>query len=271
MAKNRRKGAKPPQAGERSHDTHRSGPLRDQYPTIFAFGEGPIEYLTIEQAQAATPAERIKSVWPFLVRSTLKFCDSLRRRAAINFDPEDVLTELWIVLAEKDAKWEPARGPYLSFAGRVITNELHQIRDRAGTIQGPRNATCRVKQYERERAVGTLTEKKAATLRDIRRAFADHESLEPETAGRIVTRSERLEPDELAAETRLRRQIGAALLDLPSAEAAVIGRSFGFYDGKPRDIISIAEELNQDPNVVKKLKARGLRLLQESLRDVLIA
>jgi DNA-directed RNA polymerase specialized sigma24 family protein len=269
MARTRRKGAQPPSHDERPAGRRRGGPLRDQYPTIFAFGEAPIAYLSIEEAQAATPAERIKSVWPFLVRSTLKFCDTLRRRAAINFDPEDVLTELYIVLAEKDAKWEPARGTYLAFAGRVVANALHQIRDRAGTIHGPRNAACRVKQYERERAEGTLTAKKAATLRDIRRAFADHDSLDPGAAEQIV--AGRIGPEEVSPAVDLKavRRIKSAVMALPPTEGAVISRAFGLFDGQARDIIAISEFLGISVEAAKRAKAHALRRLR-SILDVAV-
>ncbi len=265
MAKTRRKGARPLPRDDRAPGPRRGGPLRDHYPAIFAFGEGPIEYLTVEAAKAATPHDRIRSVWPFLVKRALKFCETLRNRPSINFDPEDVLTELYGLLLEKDAKWEPERGSYLTFVGRVVTNELHQIRDRAGTIHGPRNAACRLKQYEAEHREGTLSEKKTETLRDIRRAFADHESLDPEAAEAMI--AGRIEPDdeEPAPVPGHVSRVRAAVAALPPGEFAVVSRLFGLLDGRSRDILAIAEELNQPPDVVKRLKIRGLRRLQSRL------
>jgi DNA-directed RNA polymerase specialized sigma24 family protein len=263
MARTRRKAAPPPRRDDRSTTRRPSGPLGERYPALFAFGEGPIEFLSVEQARAATPQERIKSVWPFLVRSTLKFCETLRTRAAINFDPEDVLNELYLVLAEKDAKWDPARGTYLTFAGRVVTNELHRIRDRAGTIHGPRNAACRIKQYEAEKKAGTLSEKKAGTLRDIRRALGDHESLDTADegiAGRIGPGAE----DE-ATESR-RRAVREALDRLPYDEMVVVGRTFGI-DSQPRDIDSVAGLLDISIDEARKIRGRALRGLQVALGD----
>jgi hypothetical protein len=107
----------------------------------------------------------------------LKFADTLRPRDLANYDPEDVLTELYLaLLLEKDHKWEPERGKYLTFAGtKVVENELHAIRDRSHTVHSPRNSSCRLKQYEPAQVGGTLSGRKAKTFADIRRVIGEHE------------------------------------------------------------------------------------------------
>lgn len=246
----------------------RPGPLKERYPVVFAFGDGPIRFLDDEEARTATVQDRIKSVWPFLVREVLKFSETLKPRSLAAFDVEDVLTELWIVLAEKDEKWNPDRGPYINFAGKVISNELHAIRDRSHTVKAPRNSACRIKEYESEEDEGSLTSRRRKTLGDIRRVMGDHEPVENHES--IATGE-----DETTATVERREELRLisdavlkALMGLTAEEADVIGKSFGLWNQKPLPLEEIAQRRGRGIDAIKKAKLRGEAKLRRRLEDL---
>lgn len=241
--------------------------LREQYPVIFAFGEDPIAPLTHDEAIAATTHERIRSVWPFLVKTVLNFAETLRPRDLANYDAEDVLIDLYASLLEKDVKWEPERGRYLTFAGKVCENELHAIRDRAHTVHSPRNSSCRLKQYEAQDAEGQLSSRKAKTYADIRRVIGEHEALEcdsaipvssPDTA-EVVERREQLRLVNSAVLT--------GLMGLAPEEAATVGGAYGLWGQPDEPLATIAFRQGKTLDSVKKSKARA----QDKIRDRLLA
>src|SRR4051812_9532283 len=104
--------------------------IRDKYPLFYAYGDKHT-FLDDEAAVKATTEERIRSIWPFFVGRVLGFVESLKPRERVNFDPEDILSSLWIALAEKDDQWTLERGKYITFAGIIMDRELFAIRDLA--------------------------------------------------------------------------------------------------------------------------------------------
>lgn len=260
----RRKGAaRPEQEGVETRKWRQA--LREQYPVIFAFGEGRIPPLTHEEAIAATAEGRIKSVWPFLVKSVLKFADSLRPRDLANYDPEDVLTELYIALKEKDCKWEPDRGRYLTFAGKVVQNELHAIRDRAHTVHSPRNSSCRLKQYEAANQAGELSGRKAKTYQDIKRVIGEHEALEPDAAipGEVPATSDVV--DRRESLRLVNSAVLSGVMGLAPDEAKTVGKAFGLWGQADQPLATIALEQGRTIDSVKKTKGRALEKIRARL------
>lgn len=246
--------------------TKRYESLKEQYPMIFAFGED-IEYLSHDEAIAAPVEARIKSVWPFLVRQVLRFSETLRPRDRANYDPEDVLGELWVTLVEKDEKWEPTRGRYLTFAGRVVANELHAIRDRSHTVHSPKNTGCRIKQYEAEADEGGMSERRRKTYADILRVLGEQEAIAddpmsmsaPDTAD-VVERRER--------QGIARQAVKLAVDVLTPCESKTLGQAFGLFGQVEIPIEQIAEESGRRLDRVKKTKARAQAKLRERLEEL---
>jgi DNA-directed RNA polymerase specialized sigma subunit len=262
----RRKLTPRKEAGGDVETRRRGRALREQYPATFLFGEGKIRPLSHEEAIAATPHERIRSVWPFLVRSVLKFADTLRPRDLANYDPEDVLLELYATLLEKDDKWEPERGKYLTFAGSVVENELHAIRDRSHTVHSPRNSSCRLKQYEQAQAEGKLDKRKERTFASIRRVIGEHESIEGEASlpaakdtAEVVLRREELKSVNSA--------VLAGLMMLTIEEADILGRSYGLWGSRELPLDKIAERTRRTLDSVKKIKARAQDKIRARLAE----
>ena len=237
--------------------------FRDRYPLCHHMGRD-FAPLDDDAASAATPEERIKSVWPFMVRRVSAFQATLGPRSRANFDLEDTLAECWIALAERDHKWDVGRGRYVTFAGVVVDHALDSVRDRARTVQSPRHSSWRLKAYRAAEAAGTLTPRLARTAEDIRRAYGEFESADSEherlAAGDDPAGlAERREADELLA---------MALAGLDPAEAAVIRHAFGLGGAPAMTIDRIAEALGITPDSVRSLKGRATAKLRGRLREL---
>jgi DNA-directed RNA polymerase specialized sigma24 family protein len=233
--------------------TNPPGGLRQRYPLLAAYGNEPLKFLSHAEAIAAGPQDRIRSIWPFLVRLVLEFGETLNARAAANYDPEDVLADLVITLTEKDSKWDPGRGKYLSFAGKIITNELHAIRDRAGTVHGPRNSTTRIRGYQR----GVLTAKKRKTYGDIRRALREHDTYDPERAlpddqPGVPAACAATEAKHAACAT-----VRAGLAALEPAEAEALARTFGLFGRPAQGLAEVAGAMNRSHDAIRRTLARA--------------
>lgn len=243
-------------------------PLRDRYPVFFAFDRDPVVYLSKEEAMATTPQERIKSVWPFLVKVVLRFAETLRPRERANFDPEDLLTELYVVLMERDAKWEPARGKYLTFVARVVGNELFKIRDRTRTVRSPGNSYCRLKQYEAEEAAETISAQRQSTLAAMRRVMADPETLDASEPiaheeEEMPTEAERDEMEALTADA-----VVEGLRALTGEEAMAISAAYGLWGQEERPTGRLARDRGLTHGSVKAAQARARSKMRARLRDI---
>ncbi|MBX6312052.1 MAG: hypothetical protein IRY99_03900 [Isosphaeraceae bacterium] len=206
-----------------------SGSLKEKYPILFMFGEGPVKFLSDEEARAAQPIERIQSIWPFMVRQAVAFVGTLKPRQRANCDLEDVLMELLTVLLEKDAKWTPERGKYLTFAGTVIQRELSAIRDGTHTIHPPSNSSSRLKEYGEQSQAGTLTARRRATMHSILRVLAERESIED---AEIDVPDPSSAPDDVAMAEILaiyRSAVIEGLRALSPREALSLGEAYGLW------------------------------------------
>ena len=91
--------------------------------------------------------DSVRLRWPILAAFGQHhvFQDALNFRERVNFDPEDAISELWVVLAEKNDKWESERGKYITFAGVIVDRELCAIRERSRTVRSPKDSSYRIK------------------------------------------------------------------------------------------------------------------------------
>ena len=238
----------------------RQNRFRDRYPLCHDMG---LDFTPLDDdaASVATPWERIRSVWPFMVRRVSAFQATLGPRSRANFDLEDTLAECWIALAQRDHKWDVGRGRYITFAGSVVDHALDSVRDRARTVQSPRNSSSRLKAYRAAEAAGTLTPRLARTAEDIRRAYGEFESADSE--------HERLaagdDPAGLAERREADELLRTALAGLDPAEAAVIRHAFGLGGVPAMRIGQIAASLGCSPAAVTQTKARALAKVRERL------
>ncbi|WP_020467617.1 sigma-70 family RNA polymerase sigma factor [Singulisphaera acidiphila] len=240
--------------------------IRVQFPILYAY-DGKQEFLSNEATQLATREERLRSVWPFLTRRALEFSKTLKERERVNFDLEDVAAELWVALATRDHKWSPERGRYLTFAGTIIDNELCSIRDRARTVQSPRNSFCRIKEYQAEAENGEISARRLKTLADIRRtgfglspidgSGRDFDrAIHDDPAASILTQEE--------ADEKL-NALRSAISILTPTEAEVLRRTAGIF-GTPRQTSkAVAKSLELTEWEVAEIKARALQKVRSHL------
>lgn len=241
--------------------------MRYRYPALNAYGSKH-KFLTEEEAVSASAEERIRSIWPFLVKRILSFVATLSPRDRVNFDADDVLVELWISLRENDAEWIPDRGKYITFAGSIVERELCAIRDRARTVESPRNSSCRMKEYAKEEAAGVLTERRARTAADIKRTsdgikaigntYDDVRIDHLEDADTIAERNEEIEES--------RGIISVAIAKaLTVEEAGVLGRLSGLWGREGASAWRIAFETGRELSEVNRIAARARKKLKDYL------
>ena len=247
--------------------------IRDKYPLFYAYGEKH-KFLDKEGALGATAEGRIKSVWPYIVRRVLSFERILKPRERANFDVEDIVAELWVALASKDDQWTPDRGKYITFAGVIIERELCSIRDKARTVQSPRNSSCRLKKYREEEAAGTLTERRRLTAADISRTCTiagaigsrgtgEDEDRGPEptvTDNPLATLAERERAD------GIREGLREALSRLTPIESEVITRSAGLgVEAVTTSELALA--VGRTEKEVRRAKERAMAKVRKRLAE----
>lgn len=230
------------------------------------FGPSP-DFLNEEDAAKATTAERIRSIWPFLVTKVLEFERTLSPRQRANFDAEDACQELWLQLAVRDHKFDPERSQYVNYAGAIIDRELSGIRDRASTVEAPRNASCRLKEYRQQTAEGTISDR-------CRKTFADIDRLG--TAGQSVDVLKRdplneLGPEEAAAVSEASSNARDALLQsisrLSHIESRVLTNLWGLFGREPKNLFWIAWDMKKSREEVARIKDRAIAKIKQYLHE----
>lgn len=218
--------------------------IRRKYPALFVHGHGEIPPLGAEEERTATRDERIRSVWPLLVRNVLRFEESLKPRERANFDAEDAIGELWVKLAEKDSLWVPERGRYYNFAASVCNTTLDRLRDRARTVKTPGNSSGRLRKYKEKEDAGTLKPGEARTMNDLKRAVsgklacAGHDT----DQGGVDVASDGHPPDQTTIRRDERQAASAdvafALAILSPSEASALGAIYGLW-GQPQSPLPV--------------------------------
>lgn len=241
-----------------------------KYPICSMFGEKP-RRLTVEEATTVTPDRRIESVWLFLIRKTLRFVDSLYGTESANCDVEDVLVELYIELKKKDAKWEPERGRYITFAAKIAQRHLSSLRDKLRTVQSPRNSLSRLQRYEREISEGTITDERRETYRFIKSAYLPYgDSADLSQAIKLNHRSGQdveTETDVFNRESgRLANDaVTWGLMALTTFESRVLGMCNGLYGQPSLTVTEIAERTGKSRDEVKKARDEAVRKVKDRL------
>lgn len=192
------------------------------------------------------------------------FQKGLSRSERINFDLEDTLMELWIALAERDDKYNPERGRYITFASSVIRHHLIAIKERAKTVHSPRNAVCRVKQYKQSINAGTISEARSKTYRDILRTNRSREALDCQQHPGGDT------PDDEAAYRDITAIVTEAvsneLRHLKPTEAMAVGASIGLWGAEKQSARGVARRLGIKEERIARLRRDILIKLGEQLK-----
>lgn len=250
----------------------RRGRIRGEYPIFFAYGDSH-DFLSAEEARNATADERIKSIWPLLVRRVLDFQGTLRSRERVNFDPEDTITELWVVLKSKDAEWSPDRGKYVTFAGVIVDREFCSIRDRSRTVQSPRNSSCRLKEYKGEANGEILTSRRSKTANDILRTSDGIQKIGSDN-GREYDSCNEYAEDALDGMSRSEatsdkhHALWEAIQRLTTREATTLGKVWGLLGHDVESIFNIALWSGRFPADVRQESVRAMTKLRDFLLEI---
>ena len=261
----------------------RNDRIKDRYPALFAYS-GTHRFLGSDTTTETSFEDRIKSIWPFAVRRILRFAKTLKPRELSNYDPEDILSEIMLKLAEKDDKWSPERGKYITFVGVIMEHELQSIRDRARTVHAPRNSSSRLSQYSADTAAGTMSEQKSKTAADIRRTregtfgltstpFIDSEQNYGTAHDDPIILADG--SNEGPVEAAIRREAAAlsckalrlALRKLTALEALVICRLWGIGGSLPESIWFISWSTTRDITEIRGAKDRAMTKIRKHLAD----
>lgn len=112
--------------------------------------------------------ERINSIDAYIRKSCRFFCGALPANERANMSHEDAYQDCILALVERDKKYDPSRGRYLSWASRLISRELVKIRDRSRTVSSPRDAFARLHQLRAPGATERMRETAARIASTIR-------------------------------------------------------------------------------------------------------
>lgn len=239
--------------------------MKTNSPTFHLFGH--VQFLSLEEAAAATRDQRIASVWPYVKRRALKFVHSLSFRDQANLDFDDVCHSIYEAVAKRDHKWTPERGKYVNFAASIIENHLNGIRDTAKTVHSPRNTSCRMKEYEQSEAQGTLTDKCRKTRADIQRThsgcgnisdlhFADHTCGPPDEG---MVERERMQV--------YKNALDRAIAQLTPLESLILGKVNGLGGQEMTNESGIAWEMMMEVEKVRAIRKRA----ETKIRKLLVA
>jgi hypothetical protein len=216
-------------------------------------------------------------VWPFLVRTVTVFQGTLRPREQASFDPEDVLLELWAKIAEKDHKWEPERGEYISYVGSIVETELHRLRDRTKTVRSPGNSAARLREYEARETAGTITPGQKKTAEDMRRVTSSQSFLAGSgDEGRDCISISIVDRAPAVEEVAFRREAAGTarvllvrgLSALSPYEAKILGQAYGLWGQPIRTHGSIAKANRRSVVTIRKQIAVALAKCNNALGDV---
>lgn len=233
-----------------------------RYPIFFAFGQDP-RRLTTEEAITASPTERIGSVWPYIVKRVMKYHKSLGPMERINFDPEDICSEIVETLMVKDCKWDPERSSYITFAVKIATNAMSDLRNVARTVHSPRNSSCRMKNYEKRIKSGEITTAQTKTFEDIRRTLAAPDQFSVED--RRTENDPLSEARESERKTFMAKFLRHGSTALNVHEARVIGQFFGLNGQPSRSVSDIAATSGRTEFQVARDKAQALRKMRAAI------
>ncbi len=243
-------------------------------PALYPFGTEPKGNpwkLTAKQERKANFETRLRSIWKYVVRRARRFCATLTDRERSQMDAEDLVGEIVASLLEKDAKWNPERGRYVTFAESVMRNVLSLKREHARVVAAPANAAGRLRQYQELYAQGKLSPASTRTMRAIEGALGETETVSPTVDPPFGADREHNGHTTLAATRTMETEVSEALrtLDDPR-QCLVLGRTYGLFGGDEQTPKQIADAIGTDSNAVRNLQGRAKNAMRrriEKLRE----
>ena len=88
----------------------------------------------------------------------------------------DIVHNVVVRLAEKDAMWDHTRGRYSTFVEAVMVSVLANCHETARPVSGPTNSYSRMKRYRQRQSEGTITQSMVSTMNAIECVMGEFES-----------------------------------------------------------------------------------------------
>lgn len=214
--------------GEKPSNRRRKKKSKYSGEIMRMFGDN-ISFLSQEEAGSASDNERLISVWPLIIKTATRFHNNLSQHERKSADLEDIIGELAVEILNKSSKFDCKRGTFAAFVSSLIHNRLLGFREEMHVVCSPKNSTNKLREYDRECAAGTQTEKKKQTNTDIVRSMApyDNKPVEDDT----IVGEESPEDFFVASEEITKRvdRVSRAIQTLTPGEAYAVSVFYGLW------------------------------------------
>lgn len=240
--------------------------LARKHPALFPFGLDEPRRLTREEEATASLEDRLRSVWPYIVRKCVRFCGRLKVRERATLSVEDAVNEVAAALAEKDSRFDPAKGRYITFAEWVAKSVLATGREKSRIVNSS-NTLGRLRRY---RAKGELDRDQRAVVESLERTLEPVDSI---VGDHTPGRGHDTVPDAIAArEDALREHdlLLQAFRGMDAMEAMVLARIYGIGPADPLTPAEVGRAISMSSAAVRQLEVRAkanLKARIESLRN----
>ncbi len=243
------------------------------FPSMFPFGFARQPRLTKEEEQTALFDDRLKSVWAYVAMEVIKHNRRLNRRERIHLSVEDAMQGVVAALCERDGKWSPKRGRYITFAAVVMRHALTTMTERMRIVKLPANAMLDLRRYRELHAAGSLNERQTATMRSMEQVLAEAVTLtEPDVDSAAPDLAH---VEEQAQQAKLARRHAIAVLRAAERPAAayVLSRLHGIGREPAMSVKEVAASMpgKSSPRTVRLIEARAreqLAVQMKGLTDV---
>jgi hypothetical protein len=242
-------------------------------PLTQLYGNMPSVKLSRAQAGAATFEQRFASIARFVAGMVRKFHGSLSPEGHVSFELDDVFTDCWIELREKNTLYDNKASSYIVFASVLVSHLLLELRERSRCVRMPANASMVLKAYDRKDSESQLTKPQRILYMQILASGRDHGPLRggsdarghaASTANRVCGPHDELEREEheAAETTRLARQ----LCKLTTLECVTLSASLGLWGNAKASHREVSLEYGFSEKFVKTVLRRARHKLKIKAR-----
>ena len=216
-----------------------------------------MEALCQGQARLGTPIEdmtrdeRIASVGPLVIDIVKRWYRGLMTREKCNYDMDDLLAEIWVEIAIKDAMYNPECGKYTTYAAMLTNRKLGEMRNYMRTVHSPKNSSCRMKTGNPD---NPTKQKIANSMREPQGLESAGEELNVEGA------------DDTDITEAIRASAKDAMFSLPPLQARIMRMSYGLGpDRRKLPVSAIARAIGVDVEQIRDLKSSADSAIGEAV------
>jgi hypothetical protein len=232
------------------------------YPLLAYYGKR-CRNITPREAAALDFEGRFNAIGRYVVGQAIKFwTEVLSGEGRVGYDPEDIFLELRIDLQIRNVGYDAAKGTYLTFARRVISNRLSELLERTHVVKLPANASEKYKELIELEKKGPLKNAQKARLASLVIANADHEELSWNNSANCEG------PADAAEANERRNLIEAAISDAIISsfslnESLAVGCTYGLWKSTPVKLVDAERNLGLNPGTLRRALASAKKKLRE--------